>query len=903
MDTDGSTHDTTMQVLIENFTPCPDLASIEYMEQTYNTVLIGDQCWMRENLNAGEMISGFENVRNDGTIEKYCYNNDPNNCKTFGGLYQWDELMQYTPKDSTGICPEGWHIPTENDFDVLINYLGGAVSGEKLKEAGSLYWLSPEINSTNNSGFAALPGGIGGGDNAFNEIGAAAYFATTKHKRSLEEYIAQVINPFSNEPIEITYTKNTSYNIVLAKDSPNASYDQIPSYKGVSVRCIKNKSKDEPQSPIAKFHYYHPFPKPLKKPTYRLFKFNPFHSYDNQDPDSELLVSWNWDWKNNKHQYTEFRNMKIIEKLLEQDRTYVVKLIVMDTDENRDTTTHHIKVAKNTSPHAIISFRKCDCGDTSTWFPFKAIYSWDNEYRWRSLTSEWDYDVEGLDPSGGITKDISWSTPPYNWSTRHKYNKPGIYTVKLIVTNPDGLTDIRYAEAKVCDPKSPPLKNKPPKACFTIYPKKGTTCDVFKFDATCSSDFEDPIDSLKFCWFFDWGKHRKYPDLYWSKKNRIVKHKYTIPVEDLGYSIRLGVMDTEGKKRFITRKYLKVAECEDTIVDIPPGTKEPGIEEPGTEEPGTEKPGTTEKPKITKDLPYIPKGTKYTPPTTNCPPNEYLLYLPFTMKGDEFRDSLNKIASQGYMLKAGSFAICFFEREKNKSTIYPVKVLENNVNIEELNELANQNWVVVNGFALMFLIKEKNPPLYRYKFCEDISYHDLSECKNYFPGGENIELFNDYGERGWELLYIGGKPLFRKIKDSKIQYRYMSFNLHRQDIKALEKLGKEGWQYCARLNIYNCLSGQKPVILKQRVGMGDSFSFQAVPTEDPNASMGNLSFFHVAGNLEKEKQWIRSLDPLISVINKYGKAGWVYEMHIEANEDYYGKNKILIVFQVSGNCR
>ena len=216
MDTDGSTHDTTMQVLIENFTPCPDLASIEYMEQTYNTVLIGDQCWLRENLNAGKMIYGFENMRNDGSIEKYCYNNDPINCKTFGGLYQWDELMQYTPKDSTGICPEGWHIPTKNDFDELTNYLGGKdISGEKLKEAGSLYWFSPETNSTNNSGFAALPDGIGGGDNAFYEIGAAAYFATTKHKRSLEEFIAQVVNPYSNEPIEISFTKDTSYNIVL----------------------------------------------------------------------------------------------------------------------------------------------------------------------------------------------------------------------------------------------------------------------------------------------------------------------------------------------------------------------------------------------------------------------------------------------------------------------------------------------------------------------------------------------------------------------------------------------------------------------------------------------------------------------------------------------------------------
>ncbi|MCD4772504.1 MAG: hypothetical protein K8R41_03860, partial [Bacteroidales bacterium] len=772
MDTDGSTHDTTMQVLIENFTPCPDITSIEYLEETYNTVLIGEQCWMRENLNAGEMIIGFDNMKNNGTIEKYCYNNDPINCKKFGGLYQWDELMQYTPKDSTGICPEGWHIPTKNDFDELIKYLGGKnISGEKLKEAGSIYWLSPETSTTNNSGFAALPAGIGGGDNSFNEIEIAAYFATTKHKRSLEEFTAEIVNPYSNEPIENSFTKDTSYNIVLSKNSIHTTFDKHPSYKGVSVRCIKNDA-DEPQNPIAKFHYYHPFPKPLKKPTYRLFKFNPFKSYDNQDPDSELLVSWNWDWKNNKDNYSEFRKMKIIEKLLEQDRTYIVKLIVMDTDGNRDTTSHRVKVAKNTPPRGVISFRKWDCGDTSTWFPFKAMYSRDKEYYWELLTYCWNYDVHNIAggsdnniydsviyltdslnyltdsiinfnksaiykinneicyiPKGkiyhdnsGLTKDRTWGSPPYMWSTRHKYSKSGIYTVKLTVTDPEGLSDVRYAKAKVCDPKSPPPKNKPPKACFTVYPKKGTTCDVFKFDASCSSDFEDPIDSLKFCWFFDWGKHRKYPDLYWSKKNKIVKHKYSI-TDDLGYVIRLGVMDTKGKKHFFIRKYLKVSECIDTFADLPSGTKKPGTSgESGTEKPGkTEKPAT-EKPEKIKDLPYTPKGTGYTPPTTNCPKKEYEFYFPFDQ--EDFTDSLDRYADKGYKLVLGSFVTCFFEREVNSKTIYPIKVLKK-TNIEELNNLAEQNWVVVNALFLTYLIQDKNAPLYKYKYCDDISNSNL----------------------------------------------------------------------------------------------------------------------------------------------------------------------------------
>ena len=76
--------------------------------QEYSTVQIGSQCWMAENLNIGIMIPGANTMGNNEEIEKYCYNNDESNCDIYGGLYQWNEMMQYTTTPGVqGICPTG----------------------------------------------------------------------------------------------------------------------------------------------------------------------------------------------------------------------------------------------------------------------------------------------------------------------------------------------------------------------------------------------------------------------------------------------------------------------------------------------------------------------------------------------------------------------------------------------------------------------------------------------------------------------------------------------------------------------------------------------------------------------------------------------------------------------------
>lgn len=127
----------------------------------YNTVQIGTQCWMAQNLNVGTKISVLDNQTNNGIIEKYCYYDDENNCNTYGGLYQWNEMMNFTTTEGAqGICPTSWHIPTDAEWTTLTTFLGGEnIAGGIMKEAGTTHWSSPNTGATNSSGFTALPSG------------------------------------------------------------------------------------------------------------------------------------------------------------------------------------------------------------------------------------------------------------------------------------------------------------------------------------------------------------------------------------------------------------------------------------------------------------------------------------------------------------------------------------------------------------------------------------------------------------------------------------------------------------------------------------------------------------------------------------------------------------------------
>ena len=143
----------------------------------YNVVLIDDLWWMAENLNVGTRIDARlddpGHQRDNGTIEKYCYNNNESYCNKYGGLYQWDELMQYGNIEFYhGICPSGWHVSADDEWKQLEAYLGmnsasvndtgfrGVKEGGMLKSIGTTYWDFPNGEATNTVGFNALPGGF-----------------------------------------------------------------------------------------------------------------------------------------------------------------------------------------------------------------------------------------------------------------------------------------------------------------------------------------------------------------------------------------------------------------------------------------------------------------------------------------------------------------------------------------------------------------------------------------------------------------------------------------------------------------------------------------------------------------------------------------------------------------------
>jgi uncharacterized protein (TIGR02145 family) len=164
--------------------PCPGTPTVTYEGQVYNTIQIFSQCWLKENLNVGTMIPGTQEMEDNGVMEKYCYDNDLSNCDTYGGLYLWDEMMQYTTTQGVqGICPPGWHIPTDEEWKVLEGtvdsqypvgdpewdgiWYRGYDAGKRLKFTTG--WQSN--TGTDTFGFSALPGSCRFNNGSFNNFG------------------------------------------------------------------------------------------------------------------------------------------------------------------------------------------------------------------------------------------------------------------------------------------------------------------------------------------------------------------------------------------------------------------------------------------------------------------------------------------------------------------------------------------------------------------------------------------------------------------------------------------------------------------------------------------------------------------------------------------------------------
>lgn len=208
--------------------------TVDYEGHLYPTIEIavdgGTQCWLQENLNVGTMINLAVNQANNGIVEKYCYSNNPANCTARGGLYQWNEAMQYSVvPGAQGICPPGWHIPTDNELYILESSFDDAgytcnsarndvwdcqKAGDKLKVAGFCQGRVPCATT----GFNALLGGLREYDSSIWGWDTTTYF-------------------FTSEEADSTHCKGCRE---LRYDEMGINRESCPKTMGFAIRCIKD---------------------------------------------------------------------------------------------------------------------------------------------------------------------------------------------------------------------------------------------------------------------------------------------------------------------------------------------------------------------------------------------------------------------------------------------------------------------------------------------------------------------------------------------------------------------------------------------------------------------------------------------------------------------------------------
>ncbi len=194
----------------------------------YKTVTIGNQGWMAEDLKTtryrnGDLISTTSPATLDISSEstpkyQWAYAGDESNVATYGRLYTW-----YAVSDSRSVCPAGWHVPSDAEWQTLIDFLGGERAAQgKLKEAGTTHWNSPNSDATNESGFTALPGGNRFNNEPFKGLGDFTHWWTATE-----------------------YDAKFAWRRVMSKNAPEDHTGGWADKKiGWLVRCLKDASTD-----------------------------------------------------------------------------------------------------------------------------------------------------------------------------------------------------------------------------------------------------------------------------------------------------------------------------------------------------------------------------------------------------------------------------------------------------------------------------------------------------------------------------------------------------------------------------------------------------------------------------------------------------------------------------------
>jgi uncharacterized protein (TIGR02145 family) len=172
----------------------------------YPTIQIGLQCWMAKNLNYGSSTSSYLLQFDNCSAEKYCYNDNLMKCDSLGGLYQWNEMMQYSETPLVqGLCPPGWHIPDENEWTQLFNNFGGnGFSGDPLRYDGS-------------SGFNALLAGTNFGNKEFDFKNFSEFYWSSTSRGNYKSW-AHAINSINHGVSYYPSLRNNAFSVRCLKD-------------------------------------------------------------------------------------------------------------------------------------------------------------------------------------------------------------------------------------------------------------------------------------------------------------------------------------------------------------------------------------------------------------------------------------------------------------------------------------------------------------------------------------------------------------------------------------------------------------------------------------------------------------------------------------------------------------
>jgi uncharacterized protein (TIGR02145 family) len=348
---------------------------LTYEGQQYNTVQIGTQCWMAENLNVGTKVNTAYDQFNNNIVEKYCYNNSDDSCGIYGGLYQWPEMMQYvSDSGAQGICPNGWHIPTNSEWNILEDYIPEPNIGKKLQAEGN-----PCINDgceyLGESGFDALLGGLRYYNGSSLGIREAGDFWTSSESNS--GY------PYTYKEVHKTY--------------PYVNTQAIYGSRGFSVRCLKDESSVSLNSDFSAT--------PLEG-------YAPLNVVFTDESIGNPTI-WKWDFQNDGIYDSFIQNPSFT---YTQPGTYSVKLYVENANETDfEVKYNYISVIETQALNADFSAE-----------PLEGIVPLTVQFTDESIGSPsvwiWDFQNDGVN-------DAFIQNPTFT------YEEPGEYSVKLIVIN------------------------------------------------------------------------------------------------------------------------------------------------------------------------------------------------------------------------------------------------------------------------------------------------------------------------------------------------------------------------------------------------------------------------------------------------------------------------------------